>query len=75
LTPVSSKKTDCDPDSDADPDRRRGHHMLSHLRTELYSGYSRPIYPGGAEALPHNIEENNRLIEKAKAGGPPPRRE
>jgi len=57
--------------------RRRGHHMLSHLRTELYTGYSRPIYPRGAEALPHSIEENNRLIEKAKARGapPPPRRE
>jgi len=51
--------------------RRRGHHMLSHLRTELYSGYSRPIYPPGAEKRPHSIEENNRLIEQAKAGGPP----
>lgn len=26
--------------------RRRGHRMLSHLRTELYEGYTRPIYPG-----------------------------
>jgi predicted amidohydrolase len=51
--------------------RRRGHHMLSHLRTELYSGYSRPIYPRAAEARPHTIEENNRLIEKAKAGSQP----
>jgi hypothetical protein len=46
--------------------RRRGHHMLSHLRTELYSGYSRPIYPRGAEQIPHSVEENNQLIAKAK---------
>ncbi len=58
-------------------ERRRGHHMLSQLRTELYSGYSRPIYPRADEVLPHSIEENNRLIEKAKAGSPslPRRRE
>ena len=25
--------------------RRRGHHMLAHLRTEAYSGYKQHIYP------------------------------
>jgi predicted amidohydrolase len=27
---------------------RRGHNMLSHLRTETYEGYKRPIYPPSA---------------------------
>lgn len=27
--------------------RRRGHHMLAHLRTEAYPGYQQPIYPAG----------------------------
>jgi hypothetical protein len=27
--------------------RRRGHHMLAHLRTEAYSAYQHPLYPGG----------------------------
>ena len=50
-------------------ERRRGHHMLSHLRTELYSGYSRSIYPRSADSK--SIEENNRLIDAAKAKGLP----
>jgi predicted amidohydrolase len=30
--------------------RRRGHHLLSHLRTEAYTGlYSRPIYRPDAD--------------------------
>lgn len=56
----------------AERTRRRGHHMLSHLRTELYSGYSRPIYPKGGGEPPHSIEKNNRLIEQAKSGSPLP---
>ncbi len=52
----------------AERERRRGHHMLSHLRTELYAGYSRPIYPRGCEKLPNTVAENNRLIERAKSG-------
>src|SRR6184192_1529849 len=27
-------------------ERRRGHHMLAHLRTESYTGYRQSIYPG-----------------------------
>jgi len=29
----------------AERERRRGHHMLAHLRTEAYSQYRHPIYP------------------------------
>ena len=46
-------------------ERRRGHHMLSHLRTELYGGYARSIYPRAAES--NSIEANSRLIDAAKA--------
>jgi predicted amidohydrolase len=31
----------------AERQRRRGHHMLAHLRTEAYPAYRQPIYPGG----------------------------
>jgi predicted amidohydrolase len=45
-------------------ERRRGHHMLAHLRMEAYPAYRRRIYPGslvdGAERL--SIEGNNRAI-------------
>ncbi len=46
-------------------ERRKGHHMLSHLRTELYTGYSRSIYPHATGS--HSIEDLNRLIDTAKA--------
>jgi hypothetical protein len=54
---------------------RRGHHMLSHLRTEAYPVYRRHIYPPrpeGArvegEAAPLSYERNNLLIDEAKRG-------
>ena len=31
-------------------ERRRGHHMLAHLRNEAYGGYARAIYPAGTAA-------------------------
>lgn len=48
--------------------RRRGHHMLSQLRTELYAGYSQPIYPGAPSDRdwPLTIDGNNRRIEQAR---------
>jgi predicted amidohydrolase len=49
----------------AERTRRRGHHMLSHLRTELYRGYRRPIYPAGA-GEPLSIDGNNRAIDEAR---------
>jgi predicted amidohydrolase len=52
----------------ADRERRRGHHMLAHLRTEAYARYRTTIYPGslteGAGKL--TIEGNNRAIALTK---------
>jgi hypothetical protein len=50
---------------------RRGHHMLSHLRTEAYPVYARHIYPpaenrGGAGPVEISYERNNHLIESSK---------
>jgi hypothetical protein len=49
-------------------ERRQGHHMLTHLRTELYRGYSEPIYPraAGTANWPVSIEGNKRAIESTK---------
>lgn len=47
---------------------RKGHHLLSHLRTEAYPVYQKHIYPPkflkGNETL--SYEGNNELIETAK---------
>jgi predicted amidohydrolase len=45
-------------------ERRSGHHMLAHLRTETYSAYRTPIYPGGlvGGALVLSVENNERAI-------------
>src|SRR5207248_3361065 len=52
----------------AERERRRGHHMLAHLRMEAYPAYRRPIYPGslppGAAAL--SIEGNEQAIAAAR---------
>jgi predicted amidohydrolase len=46
-------------------DRRIGHHMLAHLRTEAYRGYGRPIFPpAGAE--PPTVAINNHATKAAK---------
>jgi predicted amidohydrolase len=52
----------------AERERRQGHHMLSHLRTELYSGYGKPIYPRAVESAnwPVSIEGSKRSIDSAK---------
>jgi predicted amidohydrolase len=48
----------------AERERRRGHHMLAHLRMEAYTAYRRTIYPGslseGTETL--SIEGTERAI-------------
>jgi predicted amidohydrolase len=53
----------------AERERRRGHHMLAHLRAEAYPAYSRPVYPGslvgGAKLL--SIERNDQAIAAGKA--------
>jgi predicted amidohydrolase len=48
----------------AERERRLGHHMLSHLRTEAYTRYRRSIYPP-AGAMP-TVEGNNAAIRTAK---------
>jgi hypothetical protein len=52
----------------AERERRRGHHLLSHLRTEAYLHYQRPIYPGslppGERTL--SVEANERAIAAAR---------
>jgi hypothetical protein len=51
----------------AERDRRRGHHMLAHLRTEAYAGYRQPIYPGGLGERTLSVEGNERAIAQGKA--------
>ena len=52
----------------AERERRRGHHLLAHLRMEAYSAYRRSIYPGslseGAATL--SIEGNEQAIMAAR---------
>jgi predicted amidohydrolase len=51
----------------AERDRRQGHHMLGHLRTQAYAGYCKAIYPGGlASDSKLTVEGNNRAIEEGK---------
>src|SRR5262245_36184343 len=49
-------------------DRRRGHHLLAHLRMEAYKGYYRPVYPGslGDKAATLTVEGNERAIAAAR---------
>ncbi len=63
----------------AERERRQGHHMLSHLRTEAYSAYVRPIYPGSlardAKALTVEgneiaITDGKQRLKHARAGKP-----
>ena len=48
--------------------KRRGHHMLAHLRTELYRRVREPIYPGKLHQSSQAItfEENQRVTEAIK---------
>jgi predicted amidohydrolase len=59
----------------AERERRRGHHLLAHLRTEAYAAYRRPIYPGGLAAggATLSVEGNDRAIAEGRRrfqGGP-----
>jgi predicted amidohydrolase len=49
----------------AERDRRTGHHMLGHLRTQAYRAGQTPIYPG-AGANPPTIAGNERAIKEGK---------
>jgi predicted amidohydrolase len=46
-------------------DVRRGHHMLTHLRTEAYPVYQRHQYPPETN-VPLSYENNNHLIDESK---------
>ncbi len=49
-------------------DRRRGHDMRAHLRTEVHPYLQRPIFPAaGGKAGAITIEKNNERIADAKA--------
>ncbi|HZT80974.1 MAG TPA: nitrilase-related carbon-nitrogen hydrolase, partial [Gemmataceae bacterium] len=52
----------------AERERRRGHHMLGHLRMEAYRGYGRPVYPGGLAdgASRLSVAGNERAIAAGK---------
>ncbi len=51
----------------AERDRRSGHHMLGHLRTEAYPSQRRPIYPGGAiNGTPPTLSGNKSAIQTGK---------
>jgi predicted amidohydrolase len=49
----------------AERERRAGHHMMSHLRTEAYPQQRRPVYPRAG--TPPSIEGNDAAIEQGKA--------
>jgi predicted amidohydrolase len=48
-------------------ERRMGHHMLGHLRTEAYRSIRKPIYPGSLQGEKKlTIEQNNQAITEGK---------
>ncbi|MHC4087523.1 MAG: hypothetical protein ACYSU5_20315, partial [Planctomycetota bacterium] len=50
----------------AERQRRRGHHMLAHLRTEAYPKYEQPIYPAGRGSDGTiSIERNEEALRQA----------
>ncbi|HMF19437.1 MAG TPA: nitrilase-related carbon-nitrogen hydrolase [Gemmataceae bacterium] len=50
-------------------ERRVGHHMLGHLRTEAYTGYQHSVYPGSLQTNEKTltIAGNERAIAEGKA--------
>ncbi len=51
----------------AERERRSGHHMLGHLRTEAYPRQRRAVYPGGAkDGKPPTLTGNEEAIRKGK---------
>ncbi len=52
----------------AERERRRGHQMLAHLRTELYDGYRQPLYPAGGSpaGAPLTLTGNDESVRIAK---------
>lgn len=51
----------------AERQRRRGHHMLAHLRTEAYRAYEQAIYPGGRGSDGRiTVEGNDRSLRRGR---------
>jgi formamidase len=50
----------------AERQRRRGHHMLAHLRTEAYPKYEQPIYPAGRGSDGITVEKNDESLRQAQ---------
>ncbi len=51
----------------AERDRRRGHHLLAHLRTEAHPLARRPVFPAGRSAEgPISVETNEAAIRQAR---------
>ena len=48
-------------------ERRLGHHMLAHLRTEAYQAIRRPIYPSPCPEGKLSLEYNEQAILQGKA--------
>jgi formamidase len=46
--------------------RRRGHHMLAHLRNEMYTHYQHPIYPAGAAADGVSVAKNEDSTRRGR---------
>jgi predicted amidohydrolase len=56
----------------AERERRRGHHLLGHLRTEAYAGYKKALYPGSLDGRGRlSVEQNERAIEVGKGRAQP----
>lgn len=49
----------------AERHRRRGHHMLAHLRTEAYPKYGQQIYPPGRGSDGITVEKNEESLRQA----------
>jgi predicted amidohydrolase len=49
-------------------ERRRGHDLLGHMRTELYRGYARSVYPPGTmnDREDHTVEEQEERSREAR---------
>ena len=50
----------------AERQRRRGHHMLAHLRTEAYPKYEQLIYPAGRGSDGITVEKNDESLRQAQ---------
>jgi hypothetical protein len=50
----------------AERERRSGHHMLAHLRSESHALARRPVYPGVQGGAGLNVAGNERAIEQGK---------